>query len=59
MSNNADALLRPERLYSASEVASRPCPVPPRPGVYAFYFDVPPPGTETTGCHRVGQHLLM
>jgi hypothetical protein len=52
-------LLHPDRLYTALEVGGRPCPVPPRPGVYAWYFDEPPPGVDTTACHRVdGQYLL-
>jgi hypothetical protein len=59
MSNKAETLLRPERLYSASDIGSRSCPVPARPGVYAFYFDQPPPGIITEGCHRAHQHVLL
>ena len=33
--------------------------MPASPGVYAFYFDVPPPGIETKDCHRVHQHALL
>lgn len=32
-------LLFPGRLYAALDVGCRPCPVPPRPGAYAWYFD--------------------
>src|SRR5262245_40234785 len=59
MSKNAEPLLHPARLYSALEIASRPCPVPRSPGVYAFYFNGPPPGIDTTGCRRVEQHALL
>src|SRR5258708_2094309 len=59
MSTQADYLLDPQLLYSASEIASRPCPVPATAGVYAFYFDVPPPGVETRNCHRHGAHTLL
>jgi len=38
----AEPLLHPARLYSASDILSKPCPVPPLPGVYAFYFNEPP-----------------
>jgi hypothetical protein len=59
MSKNAEPLLYPDRLYSASDIASRPCPVPACPGVYAFYFNEPPPGIDTSGCHRVDHHALL
>jgi hypothetical protein len=53
----AEALTRPERLYSRSEVLARPSPVPPKAGVYGWYFDEAPPGVITSrsvsshGCH--------
>jgi hypothetical protein len=59
MSTNADRLLRPDRLFGASDITIRPCPVPASPGVYAFYFSEPPPGIDTSGCHRVDQHALL
>src|SRR3982751_2854601 len=46
-----EQLLTPTHLYSAREVLDRPCPVPVRPAVYAWYFDQTPPKIETTGCH--------
>src|SRR5258706_10737172 len=52
MSKNTEQLLRPGRLYSGSEVGSRPCPVPASPGVYAFYFNEPPPGIDSKDCLR-------
>src|SRR3979411_404466 len=39
-----DLLLRPPRLYLRREVLVRPCPVPARPGVYAWYFREVRPG---------------
>jgi hypothetical protein len=59
MSGHVEALLRPNRLYSSAEIGTRPCPVPASPGVYAFYFDEPPPVIVTDGCHRVDQHTLL
>jgi hypothetical protein len=59
MTTNADLLLHPERLYSALDIACRPCPVPASPGVYALYFNEAPPGIDTSACHRVGQHALL
>jgi GIY-YIG catalytic domain len=59
MSKNDEPLLHPARLYSALDIASRPCPVPTSPGVYAFYFNEPPPGIDTSGCHRVDQRALL
>src|SRR5262249_54580296 len=59
MSKNSEPLLHPVRLYSALDIASRHCPVPTRPGVYGFYFNEPPPGINTSGCHRVDQHALL
>jgi hypothetical protein len=59
MSKNAEALLHPDRLYSASEIASHPCPVPARSGLYAFYFDEPLPGIDIKQCHRVDKYAML
>jgi GIY-YIG catalytic domain len=59
MSNKAQQLLSPDRLYTASEIGNRPCPVPATAGVYAFYFDEPPPGIDSKDCHRINQHALL
>jgi hypothetical protein len=59
MNKRAELLLHPARLYTAADIGSRPCPVPARPGVYAFYFDQPPPGIITEGCNRAHQHALL
>jgi hypothetical protein len=59
MSKKAQQLLSPDRLYTASEIGTRPCPVPATAGVYAFYFDEPPPGIDSKDCHRINQHALL
>jgi hypothetical protein len=59
MSTNADRLLRPDCFYGASDIGNRPCPVSASPGVYAFYFNEPPPGIGSSGCHRVDKHALL
>jgi hypothetical protein len=59
MNEAAASLLCPDRLYIASDVGSRPCPVPPRPGVYAWYFDQQPPGVDIRGCHRIDERYLL
>jgi hypothetical protein len=59
MNQHIDRLLHPNQLYTASDVAARPCPVPARPGVYAWYFVEPPPHVVTTDCHRAGDRLLL
>src|SRR5258708_37816640 len=59
MSNKAQKLLSPDRLYNASEIGSRPSPVPACAGVYAFYFNEPPPGIDSKDCHRIDQHALL
>lgn len=55
----AAPLLRPAYLFQRAEVLSRPSPVPQRPGVYAWYFDEPPPGINVTGCHSVEGRILL
>ena len=59
MNRHVEHLLRPIRLYTAVDVAGRPCPVPARPGVYAWYFDDPPPGIDIAACHRVDGRSLL
>jgi hypothetical protein len=52
-------LLYPTHVYSASEILSRPCPVPDTPGVYAWYFGVPLPLIDMTRCHQVDGRTLL
>ena len=54
-----DALTKPERLFSRSEVLTRPCPVPAVRGVYAWYFKEPPPMVPTDGCLTKDGHTLL
>jgi hypothetical protein len=37
-----DALIRPDRFWSAAEVTTRPSPVPAVAGVYGWWFSEPP-----------------
>jgi hypothetical protein len=59
MSHNVEPLFQPDRLYSASDIGSRPCPVPALPGVYGFYFNEVPPGIDSKDSHRFGQNALL
>jgi hypothetical protein len=52
-------LLHPTHLYGASEILSKPCPVPNSPGVYAWYFDVPLPLIDIKDCHQVDGRALL
>jgi hypothetical protein len=42
-------ILAPARLVNRAEVLAKPCPVPPAPGVYAWYFDRAPGSTPIAG----------
>ena len=53
------SLLNPSRLWTRSEVLTRPCPVPREPGVYAWYFRCIPPGVPTSGCHTYQDLTLL
>jgi hypothetical protein len=44
-------LLALDRITTRSEALSRPAPVPAQPGIYAWYFDVAPPGVPLDGTH--------
>lgn len=43
-------LTSPLKLWSRAEVLARPCPVPKRPGIYAWYFLEGPGSVDVTGC---------
>lgn len=55
----ATELLEPAKLWTRSEVLSRPCPVPNAAGVYAWYFRTCPDGVPTEGCVRRGDLTLL
>jgi len=59
VSPDVKPLLDPTHLYSATEILSRPCPMPNSPGVYAWYFDAPLPLIDMAGCHRVDGRALL
>jgi hypothetical protein len=51
--------LSPPRMYTRAEVLSRPCPVPPGPGVYGWWFRRLPTEMDTTGCRTFDGHTLL
>ncbi len=58
-SPDIQTILHPTHLYTASEVLSRPCPVPNSSGVYAWYFDAPLPSIDVTDCYRLDGRALL
>lgn len=52
-------LLSPATVWTRGEVLTRPSPVPAEPGVYAWYFDEPPPGVPLQGCHTTSDGVLL
>jgi hypothetical protein len=50
MNDKMMALIAPDRLWSRSEILARPCPVPPKPGVYAWFFKEIPSPVPVDGC---------
>jgi hypothetical protein len=52
-------LTNPVRLFSRSEVLTKPCPVPAKRGTYAWFFKGVPQGVPIDGCYqRDGLTLL-
>jgi hypothetical protein len=45
-------LLSPQKLYSRTEILTRPSPVPKLPGVYAWYIHNLPEIVPTADCHH-------
>lgn len=52
-------LLEPAKLWTRSEVLSRPCPVPNAAGVYAWFFSLCPECVPTEGCVCSGGLTLL
>lgn len=52
-------LIEPKLFVSRPEAISRTSPVPKSPGVYAWYFNEPPPGVPTGGAHRLDGWFLL
>jgi hypothetical protein len=59
LQSDPDALLRPARLYGWRDLADAPQWPPARAGVYAWFFDVTPPGVPTSGCVTYEGHTLL
>ncbi len=59
VTTDTKALLEPAKLWTRSEVLSRPCPVPHVAGVYAWFFHTIPDGIPTEGCLRIGELMLL
>jgi hypothetical protein len=55
----AEVLFDPPSLHTAAMVLGRRSPVPPDGGVYAWYFDVIPPGVPGGGCRVVDGRTLL
>ena len=59
MNELSTKLLRPAKLLCRNEILSRDCPVPKKPGVYAWYFRQMPHGVPTTDCHKFDNLNLL
>lgn len=56
---NAEALLRPDRLWSRDEVLGRPSAVPRVAGVYAWFFRTVPGTIDVSKCRRFDGMTLL
>ena len=54
-----EEIINPQRLYSRSEVLSKPSPVPSVNGIYGWYFCEIPGITPTEGCLVSGNKTLL
>lgn len=52
-------LLKPDHLTPRADALTRPSPIPARPGVYGWYFDVPPTGVPLEGTQRTEFGCLL
>ena len=52
-------ILTPDKLWTRTDVLSKPCPVPREGGVYGWYFDAVPPGIVAADHHTVGKASLL
>jgi hypothetical protein len=50
MTLSIDALIQPITLLARPSALSKPSPIPPSPGVYAWYFQKVPPDVPVEGC---------
>jgi hypothetical protein len=51
--------VEPDRLYSHDEVLAKLSPVPPKPGVYGWWFSALPAPIEISGCIRREGWILL
>lgn len=54
-----ERLVSPAAVWTRDEVLGRPSPVPAEPGVYAWYFEKPPPDVPLDGCHTTDHGVLL
>ena len=59
LSREAEAFDCPDRLFSRSEILSRPCPIPATAGVYGWWFLRLPTDLDVTGCRIFKGHVLL
>lgn len=51
--------VRLSETWSRADLASRPCPAPQGPGVYAWFFSQAPAGIDTKGCYTTDGWTLL
>ena len=51
MEDIIQTITNPQKFWSRADVLSSPCPVPKKPGIYAWYFKEIPPMVPVHGCH--------
>ena len=54
-----NAIINPQKIWSRSEVLSKPSPIEKKPGVYAWYFKMIPPKINAEGCIIVKELTLL
>jgi hypothetical protein len=59
LAGEAEDFLSPSRLYARADVLIRPCPVPPRAGVYGWWFRHVPADMDTSGCRDFDGQVLL
>ena len=59
MTFDTSPLLQLAKLWTRSEVLSRPCPVPQEAGVYAWFFGEVPDGVPLQDCVGCGGLTLL
>ena len=52
-------ITKPEKFFNQQAILSRPCPVPPKPGVYAWFFREVPGSVPLEGCVKYNGLWLL